>query len=94
MGEGTSTFVLVEDDGLSHDHAAGGRSRLTFTLTAAASALALHLRCEGGYALPYSKIRVCKPSAEVRPLTLEVAPWAGGGTPPLLHEGPFRMHAL
>ena len=85
--------MLVEDDGLSHDHAVGARARLTFTLTASVGALALHLRCEGGYQLPYSSIRVCKPSAEVRALTLEVAPWAGG-TPPLLHEGPFRMHAL
>lgn len=92
-GEGSATFVLVEDDGLSLDHARGGRTRLTFDLAATPAALTLTLRCEGSYRLPYTRIKVCKPAAETRPLALEVAPWAGG-TAPVLYEGPFRMHGL
>ncbi len=92
-GEGASTCALVEDDGLSHEHARGARTRLTFELRASAGALALTLRIQGAYRLPYASIRVCRPSGETRPLTLTVEPWAGGAAPALV-EGPFRMHAL
>lgn len=85
--------MLAEDDGLSHEHARGGRTLLTFRLTATASALTLRLLCEGGYQLPYRSIRVCKPAAERRPLSLEVAPWRGGAAP-VLFDGPFCMHRL
>ena len=85
--------MLVEDDGLSHEHARGGRTRLMFELRASAAALALTLRLEGSFRLPYGRISVCKPAGEARPLTMRVEPWAGGA-PPALVERPFRMHSL
>jgi alpha-glucosidase len=60
--------MLYEDDGLTHAHRDGGSTRLTFALTATDASVELAIAREGGYALPYERLRVALPPGDRRAL--------------------------
>jgi alpha-glucosidase len=70
---GTSTFTLVEDDGIS-PAGASGRVDVHFALTCTAESidLAVSAAAEGSFTLPYTSIAVALPCAERRKVTLRV----------------------
>jgi alpha-glucosidase len=70
-GEGRSSFVLYEDDGIGFGYHEGRFAALTLTLVSDAGTVRLALERTGNYALPYDRITVALPAAERRPLILE-----------------------
>jgi alpha-glucosidase len=70
-GEGRSSFILYEDDGIGFGYREGRCARLTLTLASDAETVRLTLERTGGYVLPFDRIMVAPPAAERRPLILE-----------------------
>ena len=70
LQEGTVTFTLYEDDGLTLRYRDGLYAEVTFTLEATATELALTARVLGAYPLPYREIAVEIPTQERRRLRL------------------------
>jgi alpha-glucosidase len=60
--------ILYEDDGATHGHRDGGSTVLRFTLSATDADVALTIMREGGYALPYDRVRVLLPPGDGRRL--------------------------
>ncbi len=67
-GTGSSSFVLVEDDGIS---AQGPVSRVTITLDWTADTIAVTVEREGAYPLPYAEIGFTLPPAERRAVRID-----------------------
>jgi alpha-glucosidase len=65
---GRGSFALIEDDGVSLDYQRGGYTTVTLQLTAEPGALALEVRAQGGYALPYNALDFVLPRGETRPV--------------------------
>jgi len=70
-GRGKSVFTLYEDDGLTHRHRDGDFAELECRLQWTPSAIRLRVSRRGGFALPYSTLRIVVPPAERRSLQLE-----------------------
>jgi alpha-glucosidase len=68
-GEGASSFVLYEDDGISRRHEDGEFAEITFELRSTSRTIELGARRDGHYPLPES-IRVVLPRGERRRLVL------------------------
>ena len=81
--EGSSRFVLFEDDGIS---ASGGVTRVTFDLAWTATDVALSASGSGDYRLPYRRIKVIQRRADRRPVRLNIAP----GAPKLIQANLFE----
>ena len=75
--EGSSRFVLIEDDGIS---VRGAATRLTFDLIWTTAEVTLAVATDGDFPLPYRHIRVIGRQAEYRPIALRGAE----GTPMLV----------
>ncbi len=65
--EGSSRFVLMEDDGVTE---AGARTEVTLTLSWTPQEASLRAEAAGGYSLPYDRLTVASPEHDARPLIL------------------------
>jgi alpha-glucosidase len=68
-GAGESTFVLYEDDGISHGHETGEFAEVTFELKSTKRSIELRARRKGDH--PVSPIRIVLGRRERRRVTLK-----------------------
>jgi alpha-glucosidase len=68
--EGSNTFTLIEDDGVSLDYQQGKVTQVRFTLETTRDDIRLHIDITGGYALPYADLTLIVDAEEERPLTV------------------------
>ena len=66
--EGSSAFILYEDDGISSAYQHGDYKEIALTLSAGAKAIRLEVNVHGDYNLPYDQIAFVLPLTETRPL--------------------------
>lgn len=67
--EGSGEFELHEDDGITNDYLAGGRTVLVIGVQSKPGSINMHVEVrQDGYSLPYSKLTVALPPGESRPL--------------------------
>jgi alpha-glucosidase len=69
--DGSSTFTLYEDDGLSLAYRKGEFAEVAFELSTTRDSIALSATKTGRYALPYTRIRVVLPEREHRRIALD-----------------------
>jgi alpha-glucosidase len=70
-GEGRSEFTLYEDDGLTHRYKEGDHAELECAVEWTSREIVVTAKKNGGYALPYSTLRVIVPPEERRRLRLD-----------------------
>ena len=69
-GRGHSAFILYEDDGHTHQHAAGDSAQIAVDMEWDARRITVRARTTGDYALPYVALRVVLTAGETRSLEL------------------------
>ena len=69
--DGTSSFTLYEDDGLSLAYRKEEFAEVAFDLSTTHDSIALSATKTGRYGLPYTRIRVVLPEREHRRIALD-----------------------
>jgi alpha-glucosidase len=71
QADGTSSFTLYEDDGLSLAYRKGEFAEVAFDLSTTRDSITLSATKTGRYTLPYARIRVVLPEREHRRIALD-----------------------